>query len=207
MSDAPPLVALTFDAEHPDRALCPPDSPARILDTLAEAGVRATFFIQGRWASAYPALTRRIAVEGHRIGNHSHFHARMTMLSDAGLREDVREAEDRIRRTTGTDPRPWFRCPFGEGHEDPRVVAALGDLGYRDVHWDVLVADWEEWQTAEGVRQRVVQGVARNGPIVLLHTWPGPTADALPRILTELRERDARFLTLDELEATSGMKP
>ena len=203
MTDRLP-VALTFDAEHPDRPLCPPDAPKRILDTLAEARVTATFFVQGRWASAYPHLAARVATEGHRIGHHSHFHAPMTILSDAGLREDLREGEECIRQTTGADPRPWFRCPFGEGHDDPRVLAGLEELGYRDVHWDVEAEDWQEWQTAEGVRARVVEGAVASGPVVLLHTWPGPTADALPAILADLRERDARFLTMDELESTAG---
>jgi len=197
-------VALTFDAEHPDRPLCPPSAPARILDTLTDARVPATFFVQGRWASAYPDLARRLPRDGHRIAHHSHFHARMTMLSDAGLREDVREAEEWIRATTGADPRPWFRCPFGEGHDDARIRDALAELGYLDVHWDVEADDWQEWQTAEGIRERVVEGVCEIGPVVLLHTWPEPTAEALPRIISDLRERDARFLTLDELQATAG---
>ena len=123
-------VALTFDAEHPSRSGADPDAPSRILDALGEAGVRAAFFVQGRWASAHPALARRIADDGHLVGNHSNYHAPMTLLSSVGFRTDVREAERRIVRVAGVDPRPWFRCPFGDGADRPEVRAALAELGY-----------------------------------------------------------------------------
>lgn len=195
-----PRVALTFDAEHPDRPLCPPGTAERILDTLRDAGVRATFFVQSRWATANPVTARRIAREGHLVAHHSKFHARMPLLSDEGLRADVREGEEEIREITGTDPRPWFRCPFGDGRDDRRVLSALEELGYRNVHWDVEAEDWEEWQTRAGVRDRVVDGVGARGEmdtVVVLHTWPGPTGEALPEILDRLE--GARFVALDQL--------
>ena len=121
----PAAVALTFDAEHPDRSWCPAGAAEGILDVLAGAAIRATFFVQGRWAEAYPATARRIADEGHLVGNHSHHHARSPLFSDRGLREDVDTAREAIVRTTGRDPRPWFRCPFGDGADDPRVLAVI----------------------------------------------------------------------------------
>jgi peptidoglycan/xylan/chitin deacetylase (PgdA/CDA1 family) len=113
-----PRVALTFDAEHPDRPAAGEGGTQRILDELERAQVRATFFVQARWAMANPSLVRRIADDGHLIGNHSTYHARMTLLSDDGLLEDVRAAGDTISEIAGVDPRPWFRCPFGDGHDD-----------------------------------------------------------------------------------------
>ena len=58
-------VALTFDAEHPDRPWCPPGNAEHLLDVLADQDTRATFFIQGRWAESQPAAAKRIADEGH----------------------------------------------------------------------------------------------------------------------------------------------
>lgn len=204
MNDADPRVALTFDAEHPDRPLCPPGNAERILDVLAEAGARATFFVQGRWAEAQPATARRIAEEGHVVGHHSKFHARMPLLTDEGIRADVTEAEDAIRSITGADPRPWFRCPFGEGHDDPRVLTILGELGYRDVNWHVELADWEPDRTAAAIAKDAVEGALAHGDgaVVLLHTWPGPTAEALPAILERLSATGVRSVGIDELETT-----
>jgi peptidoglycan/xylan/chitin deacetylase (PgdA/CDA1 family) len=195
-------VALTFDAEHPDRPLCPPRNADGILDRLREAGARGSFFIQGRWAEAYPETTGRIAREGHVVGNHSNYHVRMPLLSDEGLRVDVCEAEERIFDATGIDPKPWFRCPFGAGHDDPHIVRVLADLGYRDVRHHVEVEDWEPWRTAGGIAEDIVRGARRHGDgaVVLLHTWPGAVGEALPRVLDGLGRAGARFVGVDELE-------
>jgi len=196
-------VALTFDAEHPDRPHCPPGNAERILDALGEAGARATFFVQGRWAQSDPPIAERIATDGHLVGNHSKYHARMTLLTDDGIRTDVRECEQTIRDLTGIDPRPWFRLPFGDGHDDPRVLATIEGIGYHNVHWQVEALDWDAAQTPEDVERITLEGVAEHGDgaVVLLHTWPGSTGEALPRILKQLAEDGARFATLDELES------
>lgn len=202
MSDDAPRVALTFDAEHPDRPLCPPGNADRILDVLREADLRATFFIQGRWARSQPATARRIAEDGHLVGHHSNYHVRMPYLSDDGLRADVTEGELAIREVLGADPRPWFRCPFGEGHDDPRVLGVLEELGYREVHWDIELEDWEPWRTAEDVARDATAGALEHGDgaIVLLHTWPEPTAGALPRIIESLGREGVNLVTVEELE-------
>lgn len=201
MNEGAPRVALTFDAEHPDRPLCPPGNAEKILDVLREADVRSTFFVQGRWARSQPASARRIAEDGHLVGHHSNYHVRMPYLSDEGLRADIAEGEAAIREVVGVDPRPWFRCPFGEGRDDARVLGALEDLGYRNVHWDVELEDWEPWRTAEDIARDAVAGALEqgDGAIVLLHIWPEPTAAALPRILDGLIGKGAKLVAVDEL--------
>lgn len=195
-------VALTFDAEHPDRPASSPANAERILDLLGEAGVRATFFLQSRWAQANPSVAHRIADEGHLVGNHSTYHARMTLLSDDGLRTDVRQAEETIAELAGADPRPWFRCPFGDGRDDPRVLGILGELGYRNVHWHVETQDWEPSRRARDLARDTVDGALAHGDgaVVLLHTWPDGTAQALAGALHDLMQAGATPVTVDELE-------
>jgi peptidoglycan/xylan/chitin deacetylase (PgdA/CDA1 family) len=195
-------VALTFDAEHPSRTGADPASPAGILDALAAADVRATFFVQGRWASAFPDLAKRIAAEGHLVGNHSNYHAPMTLLSPDGIGTDLREAERRIADATGADPRPWFRCPFGDGEDDPRVRDAVGARGYRIVPWNLDSGDWRDGSTPDAVSHAVAGGVAPDAAeplVVLFHTWPGATAAALPDLLSGLAGRGAEFVTVAEV--------
>jgi peptidoglycan-N-acetylglucosamine deacetylase len=187
-------VALTFDTEFPGRPTLP-DPESRILETLAAAGIRATFFVQGRWARGNPDIARRIAEAGHLIGNHSNYHAPMDALSDEWLRRDVERAEATILEITGIDPRPWFRCPFGSGMDDPRVLAALEELGYRHVGWDLDPEDWGEGRTVD----ELVEQAAGAG-IVLLHAWPAVTADGLVHLIGALREREAEFVGVDELD-------
>jgi peptidoglycan/xylan/chitin deacetylase (PgdA/CDA1 family) len=203
VSDPAPLrVALTFDAEHPDRPWCPPEAPERILDALRDSGVRATFFVQGRWAEAQPKLARRIATEEHLVGHHSFYHARMPLLHDDGIANDVQDGHAAIMAATGADPRPWFRCPFGAGHDDPRVLAVLDRLGYRNVYWNVVLEDWEATRTGEAITRDAIAGVGDHGDgaVVLMHTWPGGTADAVGPMIDGLRAIGASFVTVADLE-------
>ncbi len=180
-------VALTFDTEFPARPTVA-GVEDRLLASLAAADVLGTFFLQGRWVRANPDQARRIADAGHLVANHSNFHAPMDGLDDELLRRDVRKAEETIREIVGVDPKPWFRCPFGAGMEDERVLGALAEVGYRHVGWDVDPEDWNEAHDAEDVARFVLDGVRarKEDTIVLLHGWPAATAEALPRILDGL---------------------
>ena len=190
-------VALTFDTEFPARPTVA-GAEDRLLASLAAADVLGTFFLQGRWVRANPDQARRIADAGHLVANHSNFHAPMDGLDDELLRRDVRKAEETIREIVGVDPKPWFRCPFGAGMEDERVLGALAEVGYRHVGWDVDPEDWNEAHDAEDVARFVLDGVRarKEDTIVLLHGWPAATAEALPRILDGLGDE---LVTVDAL--------
>jgi len=190
-------VALTFDTEFPGRPTVA-GVEDRLLASLAAADIRATFFLQGRWVRANPDQARRIADAGHLVANHSNFHAPMDGLDDELLRRDVRKAEETIREIVGVDPKPWFRCPFGAGMEEERVLGALAEVGYRPVGWDVDPEDWNAAHDAEDVARFVLDGVRarKEDTIVLLHGWPAATAEALPRILDGLGDE---LVTVDAL--------
>jgi peptidoglycan/xylan/chitin deacetylase (PgdA/CDA1 family) len=207
MSDAF-RVALTFDAEHPDRPHHG-EHAGWVLDELRRLDVRATVFLQGRWVEAFPDLARRVADEGHVVGNHSFYHTRMPLLSTAGFEEDVREAERTIREATGVDPRPWLRFPFGAGADEADVVGRLPALGYRHIGWDVECYEWDPGRTADEIAGRAVEGVMAHGDgaIVLLHTWPDPVAPALAEIVARLRADGVRFVGVDELDLPEGLTP
>ena len=194
-------VALTFDAEHPDRPGSAPGVLRRLLEALDRAEARSTFFLQGRWAQADPEGARRIAGGGHLIGSHSHFHARMPLLADEGLRADIVQAGRAIRQAAGVDPKPWFRCPWGHGAADARVLMALRRQGYRHVGWDVIAEDWEPDRAPQVVAGDVLVAVRAvgDGAVVVLHTWPATTGEAVPEILDGLRADGARFVTVADL--------
>ena len=200
MSESLLRVALTFDAEHPDRPN-EAGTSERLLEALDVAAVRATFFVQGRWAEAYPGVARSIPTGGHLVGNHSHYHARMPLLTDAGLAEDIRDATDAILATTGIDPRPWFRCPFGAGATDPRVQGAVTAGGYRHVGWHIAAEDWEPTRTGPMIETDLVDGILAHGDgaVILLHSWPSGTLAAIPGTVARLRDLGATFVRVDEL--------
>jgi peptidoglycan-N-acetylglucosamine deacetylase len=201
VSPPPFRVALTFDAEHPDRPYRP-GIAAGLLDVLAARDVPSTWFLQGRWVEAEPDLARRVAADGHLVGNHSFYHARMPLLTDDGLATDVRDAEAVIRDVTGVDPAPWFRCPFFAGSDDARVLRVLAGLGYRDIPADVILDDWEPERTGAAMAADAVRLApeAGDGAVILFHSWPPGTLDALPAIVDGLRAAGATFVRVDALE-------
>jgi peptidoglycan/xylan/chitin deacetylase (PgdA/CDA1 family) len=201
-------VALTFDAEHPDR---PNDGHGawELISGLRQLKVAATFFVQGRWAEAYPELAGRLLGDGHLIGSHSFYHARMPLFDRRGFRKDVRAAERAIRSIVGVDPRPWFRMPFGSGADRAPLIDRLAGMGYRHVGWHVSGVDWHRRRTARGVEEAVVAGAKRHGDgsIVLLHTWPDVTARALPGIVSRLRAAGAELVRVDQLDLSPDLSP
>ncbi|QCP00519.1 polysaccharide deacetylase family protein [Arthrobacter sp. 24S4-2] len=193
-------VALTFDAGANSAAL------PSILQTLAGAGIRGTFFLTGSWAAANPAGVAAIVAGGHRVGNHSQNHPDFTGLPDAGIGDQVRGAEQAIM-AAGADPRPLFRFPFGA--RDARTIAAVNGLGYVPVRWSVDTLGWKGTSggvTAQQVADRALSAL-QPGEIVLMHIGSNPDdgstldADALPQMIERMRQAGYGFVTLDSLVA------
>ncbi|WP_337189805.1 polysaccharide deacetylase family protein [Arthrobacter sp. H-02-3] len=192
------VVALTFDAGANAAGL------PSILQSLAAAGVRATFFLTGSWAAANPGGVAAIVAGGHRVGNHSMTHPAFTGLPDAGIADQVTSAERAIR-AAGADPRPLFRFPFGD--RDARTIATVNNLGYLPVRWSVDTLGWKGTSggvTAQLVADRVLAAL-QPGEIVLMHIGSNPDdgttldADALPRLINRIRQAGYGFTTLDAL--------
>jgi peptidoglycan/xylan/chitin deacetylase (PgdA/CDA1 family) len=175
---------------------------------LASREVLTTWFLQGRWVEAHPDVAQRVGAEGHLVGNHGFYHARLPLFSDDGIAADVLDAERVIRAIVGVDPRPWFRCPFSAGSDDERVLAILGRLGYRDIGQDVVLEDWEPERTGPLLTADALRLVPATGDpaVVLFHAWPPGTLDALPELIDGLRAIGARFVRLDELERFASVE-
>jgi peptidoglycan/xylan/chitin deacetylase (PgdA/CDA1 family) len=114
---------------------------------------------------------------------------------------DLAGAGAAIEGATGVSPRPWFRCPFGAGADDERVLAGVAAAGYRHVGWHVSADDWEPTRGAEVIAADIVGGVMRHGDeaVVLLHAWPTAMLEAIDPILARLTDAGARFVRVDEL--------
>jgi peptidoglycan/xylan/chitin deacetylase (PgdA/CDA1 family)/cell wall-associated NlpC family hydrolase len=188
------VVALTFDAGGNNAGVAP------ITRALRAAGVPATFFLTGRWTEVYPADAKAIAAS-YDIGNHTYNHPYLTQLSDAQVTDQVKHAERVIMATTGHDPRPFFRFPYG--NTNARTLADVHVLGYGGIRWTVDTLGWQgkgSGQSTATVIQRVL-AVLQPGEIVLMHVGAandGSTldADALPTLIHELRARGYRLVLL-----------
>ncbi len=207
------FVALTFDVEDPDqRDHGTPHAVMTILEALGRSDIRATFFLQGRWTSANPDAAAAVGAAGHLVGNHSYFHADSRLLTTKGMREDVNRAHAAIEERVGVDARPWYRLPYGAGADSHLVQDRLHALGYRHVGWDVDVRDYAMGDVAAMVpaMTELLDERERAGAthaIVLLHSWPVVTADAMPELCRFLLDRCEGTVTVDQVPGSGAVVP
>jgi peptidoglycan/xylan/chitin deacetylase (PgdA/CDA1 family) len=189
------VVSITFD-DGPNRHATP-----LILDVLRRERVHATFFVLGRHAERWPELVRRMADEGHQLGNHGYWHRKLHRRSPAYVRADLTRGTEEIERASGVRPR-HFRAPHG--FRSPWVTPIARSLGQQTVGWSLGVWDSARPGSNE-IARRALEGL-HAGSILLLHDGDGydadgdrmQTAEALPMIIDGLRERGVRFTTLPD---------
>jgi peptidoglycan-N-acetylglucosamine deacetylase len=158
-----------------------------ILDTLASQCVRATYFLVGQMARAYPSVVRRIYNEGHTIGTHSQAHPHFEHLS---MRRVEREVDGGINSVTAAlgDAKalsPFFRIPYLGRTNAIEQFLERKQL----VTWsaDVDTNDWWRGST-EAIVQRAMRRLnAQGSGIILMHDIHRKTAIALPILLKELK--------------------
>jgi len=197
-SDRKDLVCLSFD-DGPD-----PDWTPAILDILKSRGIKAAFFIVGSQAEQYPDLVRRIAAEGHEIGNHSYTHANLAKSPEALIKLELNATQRLIESLTGTST-ALFRPPYDADSRPTSVdelipIRIAQSLGYTTVLENIDPRDWQE-PTATELLKRVKESRA-SGSIILLHDGGGDrsaTVEALPRILDYLQERGDNVVSLGAL--------
>jgi peptidoglycan-N-acetylglucosamine deacetylase len=134
-SGRPGELALTFD-DGPNPAWTP-----RLLELLDQHGVKATFFLVGKYASEQPALTRLIADSGHTVGNHTWSHPNLARTASRKVREELRSTKDALEQIIG-GPVRHFRPPFGARR--PYVLKTARELGMTPVLWNAMTTDWSE---------------------------------------------------------------
>lgn len=187
-------VALTFD-DGPD-----PEHTARVLDLLAREGVSGSFFLIGKRAAASPELTRRIATEGHDLGNHTWSHKSLWLCGPRETRHQVERGHAAIAEAAGQPPR-FFRPPWGM--TNLALFPALRRLGTPCVFW----SHQPEGQRAVPASRQaeLAVGRARPGTILDLHDGDGVAGagarlvEALPSLIAGLRRQGYALVPLREL--------
>ncbi|WP_353513866.1 polysaccharide deacetylase family protein [Thermus sp. LT1-2-5] len=173
-----PFAALTFDdAPHP---LFTP----LLLDLLERLGLKATFFVIGRNAEAYPYFVRDLVAAGHELGNHTYHHVRLPKRSPEEIRQELLRCNEVLRAITGAAPR-YFRPPGGR--YSPEVLRIARELGLVTVFWTDDPGDYAG--LAPGVLERRLEAHLRPGGIVLLHDNVAGTLEVLPLFARKARER------------------
>jgi peptidoglycan/xylan/chitin deacetylase (PgdA/CDA1 family) len=180
-------VALTFDdGPHPE-------GTPEILAILADAGLKATFFLVGEQVERRPALAAEIAAAGHAIGLHGHRHRCQLRLRAEEIVEDYRRGVAAIEHATGLEPE-LHRPPYGIYSGAGLRAARASRL--RPLLWSRWGKDWRKFTIPERIAARAT-GTIAGGDVILLHDADfyssrdshRRTAKALPLVIAELNRR------------------
>lgn len=185
-----PVVALTFD-----------DGPHgvhtnSILNTLAQYGVKATFFTLGSQVAAYPSVVRRAYAEGHEIGSHSYSHPNLNTCSASTVQSEISRTVSALQNAIGAGP-TLFRPPYGNHNATVR-----SKVGVPVILWNVDTLDWKS-RNAQKVAEHVLSH-ASDGDIILMHDIYGSTAEAVSIFVPELLRRGFRLVTVSQLATEKG---
>lgn len=142
-----------------------PNFTPRLLDQLAEFGARATFFVLGRKAEAFPELIQRIVAEGHQIGNHTFHHTDPSITPASEFIEEILRTDDVLERLTGQAP-TTVRPPKGELNWSK--LRGLWKLGKTVALWNVDPKDYR-METPQEMDRWCQRYRPSRGDIVLMH--------------------------------------
>lgn len=184
------VIYLTFDEGYENGYTTP------ILDTLKEKNVPAAFFVTGSYVERNPDLIRRMAEEGHIVGNHTVNHPAMPSLSEEELKHEILGLEEQLKAFGVTDR--YLRPPEGAYSEES--LALTQALGYKTIFWHFAYRDWvtDDQKGKDFAYEKIINGV-KEGGIVLLHAVSSDNAAALGDVIDTLRADGWTFQSLAQL--------
>ena len=170
----------------------------KILDVLKKEQVPGAFFITGHYLKTAPELVKRMASEGHTIGNHSYYHPDLTTVSNEKIKQELEKVREETQQLTGLERMTYLRPPRGILSE--RTVKTAREAGYVHVMWSVAFHDWEPkrqkgWEYA----YRNIMSQIHPGAVILLHTVSSDNADALEKVIQDFKKQGYTFKSLDDL--------
>ena len=180
-------IALTFD-----------DGPGpyteKLLDILDKYDAKATFFLIGSKVSARANTLRRMQSRGHQLGNHSWSHPELPKLSVDQIAGEIDRTNEAIRQATGVKP-SILRPPYGA--VNGVVLEQLRLRNMSSILWSVDTRDWAD-RNSQIVCSRAVAG-ARPGAVILMHDIHQTSVNAVPCILSSLKQQGYSFVTIQRL--------
>ena len=181
-------VALSFDtAWGADKTL-------KILETLKEYNVNATFFMVGFWVEDYPEMAKAVAEHGIEIGTHSNTHPDFVKLSQTQMELELTTSINTIESVTNKKVE-LFRAPYGSYNN--AMLNLTENMGIKTIQWDVDTLDWKGLSGLE-ICERVMSKV-KNGSIILCHNNAENILEALPMMLERLLNAGYEIVSVGEL--------
>lgn len=187
------VIYLTFDCGYEN------GYTETILDTLKKHNAPAAFFVVGNMVETAPDIIRRMAEEGHIVGNHTFHHPDMSAIADqAAFQKELDSLAALYQETTGKDLPKFYRPPQGKYSEENLRQAQA--LGYKTVFWSLAYVDWyvDNQPTADQAYSKLIPRI-HDGAIVLLHSTSRTNAEILDELLTRWEDMGYHFASLEEL--------
>lgn len=178
-------IALTFD-DGPDPVYTP-----QLLDGLKERGARASFFLMGKQAEAYPELVLRMKEEGHLIGNHTYSHIQLTKKNREAFKAELKKTNELLTGITGEEVQ-FVRPPYGCWDKSLET-----ELTMLPVLWNIDPMDWCSTNVS-GIVKKVTDKAQENA-VILMHDEYASSVTAALKIVDILQEEGYEFVTVDEL--------
>lgn len=187
------VIYLTFDAGYEN------GNTEAILDALKKHNVPATFFIVGHYLESAPELVKRMAEDGHAIGNHTYHHLDMSKISDeASFQKEMEDVASLCEEVTGQKMSMYYRPPQGKYSTENLKMAQK--MGYHTFFWSLAYVDWyQDKQPSKEEAFSKLLGRIHPGAIVLLHSTSQTNAEILDELLTKWEEMGYTFKPLSEL--------
>ena len=187
------VIYLTFDAGYENGCT------EKILDVLKKHQVPAAFFLVGNYIEKNADLVRRMAAEGHIVGNHTMHHPDMSALtSKEDFAKELTDLEELYRSITGKEMAKYYRPPKGIYSKENLRYAK--ELGYKTVFWSLAYVDWnnDKQPSAETAFSKLIPRI-HDGAVVLLHSTSQTNAEILDALLTRWKDMGYRFESIDKL--------
>ena len=166
-----------------------------ILDTLRKKDVKAAFFVTGQYVRENPDLIKRMAKEGHTIGNHTLSHPSLPdMQSTEELKKELFELDRLVYGICGAHTN-FLRPPMGEYSE--KTLAVSKDEGYTNVFWSQAYVDWKNDTTSENSYKKIISDI-HPGCVLLLHAVSKGNADCLEQVIDYARKEGYTFKSLKD---------
>ena len=186
-------VALTFD-DGP-RA----DTTAPLLDGLRARGASATFFLIGQQIPGNEDLLRRMASEGHQIGNHTYSHSILEASTDNAIVEEIQKTEVLLEEILGPGSY-WLRPPYGMVDRDRTDL-----IQTPMIFWSLDPEDWKVLDAGK-VADTILANV-QPGDIILLHDFYPTSVEAALQVIDALQPKGYAFVTVEDLFDSYGTVP
>ncbi len=187
------VIYLTFDCGYEN------GYTEKILDALKKHHAPAAFFVVGHMIESAPDIVRRMAAEGHVVGNHTFHHPDMSAISQQdAFQKELDSLAELYRQTTGKPLSRFYRPPQGKYSEENLKQAQA--LGYKTVFWSLAYVDWntDSQPTAEQAYAKLLPRI-HDGAVVLLHSTSRTNAEILDELLTKWEEMGYAFRSLEDL--------